>query len=429
MIPFRKPLLRTLKTATACFMVLVPSRENVVLEGPGSIRKLPDLMKKQNIRKPLVITDRVLMEKHLPAGLFEAFKVAGMSYAVYDGVQPNPSIENVEEAYGLYIKNGCDAVVGFGGGSSMDCAKVVAGRAFRPRRTANQLGGYFKIMLPVPKKLPRIVAVPTTAGTGAETTSAAVITDVGKNTKYTVNDFLIHPHFIVLDPELTLGLPPFFTAITAMDALSHAVEGYIGGAHCKFSDAYSEKAIRMIFGHIDRVYKNGGDLEARGQMMLASYYAGLVLNRALTGYVHPFAHKIGGMYHLPHGRVIGAVMPLVFEFYGETVSRRLARLADVIGVSQPSMRLPQKAAAFIASIRGFNRAYGIGATASRASGSGLPGNCGIGTRGMHSLSGSQNHGRPGHFQNLKDIKGVNRTLKLSTASRGESSIIGRACLP
>ncbi len=235
MVPFRKPLLKTLKAATACFMVLVPSRKSVVLEGPGSIRKLPDLMKKQNIKKPLVITDRVLMEKHLPAGLLEAFNAAGMPCAVYDGVQPNPSIENVEEAYGLYVKNGCDAVVGFGGGSPMDCAKVVAGRAVRPHLTAEQLGGYFKIMLPVPKKLPPIVAVPTTAGTGAETTSAAVITDNGRNTKYTVNDFLIHPHVIVLDPELTCGLPPFFTAITAMDALSHAVEGYIGGAHCKFS--------------------------------------------------------------------------------------------------------------------------------------------------------------------------------------------------
>ncbi len=362
MIPFRKPLLKTLKAATACFMALVPSRKSMVLEGPGSIGKLPDLMKKQNIEKPLVITDRVLMEKHIPAGLLEAFKAAGMPCAVYDGVQPNPSIENVEEAYGLYVKNGCDAVVGFGGGSPMDCAKVVAGRAVRPRRTADQLGGYFKIMLPFPKRLPRIIAVPTTAGTGAETTSAAVITDNGRNTKYTVNDFLIHPHVIVLDPELTCGLPPFFTAITAMDALSHAVEGYIGGAHCTFSDDYSEKAVRMIFGHIDRVYNNGGDLEARGQMMLASYYAGIVLNRALTGYVHPFAHKIGGMYHLPHGRVIGAVMPLVLEFYDQTVSRRLARLADVIHVSKPGMNPPQKASAFIASIRGFNRAYGIGAT-------------------------------------------------------------------
>lgn len=359
MIPFRKPLLRTLKTSAVCFMYVTPSRKSTVLQGPGSIGRLPDQMKRQKIQKPLVITDRVLMEKRLPVRLLDAFKAAGMPYAVYDGVQPNPTIENVEEAYGLYVKHGCDAVVGFGGGSSMDCAKVVAGRAVRPRLTTEQLGGYFKIMLPFPKKLPIIVAVPTTAGTGAETTGAAVITDTGKNTKYTVNDFLIHPHMIVLDAELTLGLPPFFTAITAMDALSHAIEGYIGGAHCRFSDAYSEKAVRMIFGGIDRVYKNGGDLEARSQMLLASYYAGIVLNRALTGYVHPFAHKIGGKYHLPHGRVIGAVMPPVLEFYGERVSRRLARLADVIGASKPGMNLSQKAAAFIASLRAYNRSYGI----------------------------------------------------------------------
>jgi len=177
-----------------------------------------------------------------------------------------------------------------------------------------------------------------------------------------VNDFLIHPHFVVLDPELTLGLPPFFTAITAMDALAHATEGYIGDAHCRISDIYSEAAIRMIFENIDKVYKNGGDLAARGQMLMASYYAGIVLNRALTGYVHPFAHKIGGMYHLPHGRVIGAVMPLVLEYYGDTVSKRLAKLADVINVSKPDMADAQKAAAFIETIRCFNRVYGIGAT-------------------------------------------------------------------
>ncbi len=346
----------------ACTMYLIPSQESELLQGPGSVRKLPALIKAQGIQKPLVITDSVLMEKNLLRSMFEAFTAIGMPYAVYDGVQPNPSIDNVEDAYALYLKNGCDAIIGFGGGSSMDCAKVVAGRVVRPNLTADKLGGYFKIMLPIPKKLPRIFAVPTTAGTGAETTSAGVITDPGRNTKYTVNDFLIHPHYVVLDPELTLGLPPFFTAITAMDALSHSIEGYIGDAHCKISDIYSEAAIRMIFENIDKVYKNGGDLAARGQMLMASYYAGIVLNRALTGYVHPFAHKIGGMYHLPHGRVIGAVMPLVFEFYAAKVGRRLAKLADVINVSKPDMTDSQKAIAFIDAIRCFNRAYGIGAT-------------------------------------------------------------------
>ena len=362
MMPFRKPLLRTLKTTMACSMYLIPSQESGLLQGPESVKKLPTLIKAQGIQKPLVITDPILMEKNLLANLFEAFTAIGMPYAVYDGVQPNPSIDNVEDAYAIYLKNGCDAVVGFGGGSPMDCAKVVAGRVVRPHLTADKLGGYFKIMFPVPKKLPRIFAVPTTAGTGAETTSAAVITDPKRNTKYTVNDFMIHPHFIVLDPELTLGLPPFFTAITAMDALSHSIEGYIGNARCKVSDIYSEAAIRMIFENIDKVYKNGGDLTARGQMMIASYYAGIVLNRALTGYVHPFAHKIGGMYHLPHGRVIGAVMPLVFDFYGTTVSRRLAKLADVINVSIPDMSESRKAATFIEAIRAYNRTYGIGAT-------------------------------------------------------------------
>jgi alcohol dehydrogenase len=340
-------------------MYLVPSQESVVIQGPGSIKKLPRLIKDQGIKKPLVITDAVLMKMNLLKSLFAEFDAIGMPYAVYDGVQPDPSIQNIEDAYAMYKKEGCDAVVGFGGGSVMDTAKVAAARVVRPNMTAEKLGGYFKVMLPIPKKLPRIFAVPTTAGTGAETTSAAVVTDPVKNVKYTVNDFIIHPHFIVLDPELTVGLPPFFTAITAMDALAHSTEGYIGSGHCKFSDAYSEKAVKMIFDNIDKVYKNGKDIEARSQMLLASYYAGVVLNRALTGYVHPFAHKIGGKYHLPHGRIIGAVMPLVFEFYGKTVHKRLAKLADVIKVSKPGMSDADKAAAFIEAIRAIDRTYGI----------------------------------------------------------------------
>jgi len=362
MFPLRKPLLRALKTAIAHSMYLVPSQESKVLQGPGSIKQLPGFIKKRGVGKPLVITDAMLMKMKLLNSLFAEFDIIGMPYAVYDGVQPNPSIQNIEDAYSLYVKEGCDAVVGFGGGSPMDAAKVVAGRVVRPRLTADKLGGYFKIMLPIPKRLPRIFAVPTTAGTGAETTGAAVVTDPVKNIKYTVNDFLIQPHYIVLDPELTLGLPPFFTAITALDALSHAVEGYIGGAHCASSDAYTEKAVRMIFDNIDTVYKNGRDIEARGQMLLASYYAGIALSRALFGYVHPFAHKIGGKYHLPHGRVIGACMPLVFEYYGDRIHKRLARLADIINVTSPGMSNAQKAATFIEAIRGINRKYGIGET-------------------------------------------------------------------
>lgn len=362
MIPFRKPLLRTLKTALAYSMYVIPPQNSEVIQGPGSIRKLPLLMKAKGVRKPLIVTDSILMEIGLLGSLMGELDAIGMPYAVYDGVQPNPTIDNVEDAYALYRQNGCDAVVGFGGGSPMDTAKVVAGRAVKPHRTADKLGGYMKIILPFPKRLPRIFAVPTTAGTGAETTSAAVITDPKKHTKYTVMDFSIHPHFIVLDPELTLGLPPFFTAITALDALSHSIEGYIGLAHCRICDVYSESAIRMIFENIDKVYNNGKDIAARGQMLLASYYAGIALNRALTGYVHPFAHKIGGMYDLSHGRVIGAAMPLVFEYYGDVVSKRLGRLADIINISTPDMSDSRKAAAFIEAIRGINRTYGVGET-------------------------------------------------------------------
>jgi alcohol dehydrogenase len=362
MFPLRKPLLRMFKTIMAYSMYLVPPQKSGVIEGAGCVKKLPEMIRLKGRKKPLVVTDPVLMKLGLLKSLFAAFDAIGMPYALYDGVQPDPSIENIDGAYALYVKHECDCVLGFGGGSSMDTAKVVAARVAKPRLSTRKLGGYMKVLFPVPGKVPRIFAVPTTAGTGAETTSAAVVTDVAANKKYTVNDFLIHPHYIALDPELTLGLPPFFTAITALDALAHSTEGYIGQAHCKLSDAYTEKAVKMIFDTIDRVVKNGKDVEARFQMLRASYYSGIVLNRALTGYVHPFAHKIGGMYHLPHGRVIGAVMPLVFEYYGKTAAKRLGMLADIIGVSKPGMDDAAKAAAFIDAIRGFCKKYGIDAT-------------------------------------------------------------------
>ncbi|MBP7738636.1 MAG: iron-containing alcohol dehydrogenase [Spirochaetes bacterium] len=355
-------MLRIFKTILANSFYLVPLQISEVLQGPGSIKKLPALIKSKGFRKPLVVTDAMLIKLNLLKSLFAEFDAIAMAYAVYDGVQPDPTIDNVEEAYAIYKKNGCDSIIGFGGGSAMDTAKTVAARVAKPNLTTDRLGGYMKVMLPIPKKPPRIFAVPTTAGTGAETTAAAVISDPKRSAKYTVNDFLIHPHYIVLDPELTTGLPPFFTAITAMDALSHSTEGYVGGARCAYTNSYSEKAVTLIFENIDAVYKNGKDIEARSRMLLASYYGGLVLNRALTGYVHTFAHKIGALYHLPHGRVIGAVLPLVFEYYGKTAARRLARLADIINVTKPGMDDAQKAAAFIGAIRGLNKKYGIGET-------------------------------------------------------------------
>ncbi|MBQ1370216.1 MAG: iron-containing alcohol dehydrogenase, partial [Clostridia bacterium] len=207
-----------------------------IIKGPGAIKQLPAQIKADGKKKVLVVTDKVLMSLNLLDGLFEAMKKEGVDYVVYDEVQPNPSIENVEAALKLYKDNGCEALVAVGGGSPMDCAKGVGARVCRPTSTVKNLGAFvFQVALPVASLPhltfngyfpPKLYAVPTTAGTGSETTIAAVITDMQTHDKFPITDPLIRANVAVLDPELTTGLPKKVTSTTGLDALTHAVEGY-----------------------------------------------------------------------------------------------------------------------------------------------------------------------------------------------------------
>ena len=350
----KKAFFRVYQQTFRVAMCVFDWSEPTLLEGPGSIRKLPEFIKSKGLKKVLIVTDKGLMGLHLLDSLFEELDKAGVEYVVYDGTQPNPSIENIEDARALYVDNGCQGVIAFGGGSPMDCAKAAAARVTNPKIPVRKMRGVLKLH----HKLPPFFAVPTTAGTGSETTLAAVVTDTATHEKNAINDIRLKPRFAVLDPELTVGLPPHITSTTGMDALTHAVEAYIGKSNVKSTEVYAEKATKMIFENIEKAYTNGKDIEARDQMLKASFYAGQAFTRAYVGYVHAIAHNLGGQYGVPHGLANAVILPYVLEYYGETAHKRLAKLSEIAGVKTTGTD-KEKAEAFIEAIKTLNKNMNI----------------------------------------------------------------------
>lgn len=344
----KKCYYRMYQTAFKVAMNFLDWSEPQLLEGKGSILKLPEFIKSKGISKVLVVTDKGLMGLHLLDPMFEKFSQVGIEFVVYDEVQPNPTIPNIEAAREMYIKNGCQGFVAFGGGSPMDCAKAAAARVVKPNQTVRKMRGYLKVL----KKLPPFFAVPTTAGTGSETTVAAVVTDPETHEKNAINDICLRPKYAVLDPELTVGLPPHITSTTGMDALTHAVEAYIGRSNTKQTRMQAEKATKLIFDNVEEAYKNGKNYEARENMLKGYYWAGCAFTRAYVGYVHAIAHNLGGLYGTPHGLANAVILPYVLEWYGSSVHSQLAKLADIVGIEGSSEA--DKSDKFIAAIRKLN---------------------------------------------------------------------------
>ena len=320
-----------------------------------SVLELPEFLKSLNIQRVLLVTDKGIMNLHLVDPLLEKLTASGISYFIYDDVKPNPTIPSIEECRKMYVDNKCEGIIAFGGGSPMDCAKAAGARVVKPRKSIRQMRGYLKVS----KKLPPFFAVPTTAGTGSETTLAAVVTDPETHEKNAICDPCLRPKYAVLDPTLTIGLPPHITSTTGMDALTHAVEAYIGKGNVKSTIKYAEDATLLIHQNLEKAYNNGKDIEARQNMLLASFYAGNAFTRAFVGYVHAIAHNLGGMYNTPHGLANAVILPYVLEWYGKSVHKQLAKLADIIGISKEEMTNEEKAKAFINEIKRMNKAMNI----------------------------------------------------------------------
>lgn len=258
-----------------------------------------------------MVTDKSIRNLGITERLEKSLYSAKIRCFVYDDTTANPTTDNVESAVKMYVKNKCSALIGFGGGSSIDCAKAVGARIAKPKKSLQKMKGILKVR----KKLPLLAAVPTTAGTGSETTLAAVITDSRTRHKYPINDFVLIPKYAVLDPEVTRSLPKSITATTGMDALTHAVEAYIGRSTTKGTRAQAIEAVQLIFDNIFKVYENGNDMEARKNMLYASYLAGCAFTKSYVGYVHAVAHTLGGRYNVPHGLANAVLLPYVLEDY------------------------------------------------------------------------------------------------------------------
>lgn len=330
--------------------------EPELLKGSGAVKKLPDAVAAKGVDNVLVVTDKGLTGLGLLNSLYESLDAKGVKYTVYDGVQPNPTINNIEDAVTLYKDNGCKGIIAFGGGSPMDCAKACGARIARPKKSVPEMRGQLKVM----KKLPPLFAVPTTAGTGSETTIAAVVSNPVTHEKNAINDPHLRPVMAVLDPELTVGLPQKITSTTGMDALTHAVEAYIGHSNTKKTKAAAEKATKLIGENLLKAYENGKDLEARENMLEGSYLAGIAFTRAYVGYVHSIAHNLGGMYGTPHGLANAVILPYVLDYYGKTARKPLAKLAKASGfVETAGLSDEVIAKNFIERIRELNKLMNI----------------------------------------------------------------------
>ena len=312
------------------------------IEGPGSIARLPEFMREKGAKKVLVVTDNNLMKLGLLDKMLASLKDAGFDFCIFSDIAVNPTSDDVEAGFRVYTQNACQCLVAFGGGAPMDAAKAIAAKAVHPNKTVAQLQGILKVH----HKIPLFFAIPTTSGTGSETTVAAVITDSATHHKASINDPSILPKYAILDPELTVGLPPFVTATTGMDALCHAVEAYTNHTYnTPLEDKLAKEAVQLIHQNLLKAYRDGSDLEARQNMQRAAFFAGRAFTRGCVGYVHATGHTLGGLYGVPHGLAMSIILPHVMRQFGPAAHEKLADLADVCGIG--GANAAEKAEGFI----------------------------------------------------------------------------------
>lgn len=332
---------------------LLPYREPELIENKSE--GIPLILEKEGKHHPMIVTDKGIVEHGLLKPLFEILDKAGIKYTLFDKVEQNPTTETVESALALFKASSSDSLIALGGGSSMDTAKALGARYAMPRKSLKQMKGILKVY----KKLPLLIAIPTTAGTGSEATLAAVIVDSATREKYAISSFPLIPRYAVLDPVYTYSLPKSLTATTGLDALTHAIEAYIGKSNFKLTRMEAKVAVRLIFQNIEKAYENGNDPKARKNMLRASYLAGCAFTRSYVGYVHALSHAMSGKYNTPHGKANAILLPYVLEEYGEAIYKKLKKLAIAINISDELEDEKTAAMKFIDEIKRLNREMNI----------------------------------------------------------------------
>ncbi len=334
---------------------LLPYRQPVRLD---DYRALCSKLAELHLSRPLIVTDKVLHDLGVCDGLTTALAQSQIAFSLFDGTVANPTTDNVAQAVRQYLDEGCDCLIAIGGGSSMDCAKAVGACVVRPNKTLAQMKGLLKVR----ERLPTLFAIPTTAGTGSETTVAAVITDAQTRHKYAINDFCLIPHYVILDSGLTLGLPQTVTAATGMDALTHAVEAFIGRSTTSDSRKNALQAVRLIAANLPQAYADGTNKTARCNMLYASYLAGLAFTKSYVGYVHAIAHALGGKYNVAHGLANAVILPYVLKAYGKSAHKKLWKLGVSAGLFDKSLSKAEGATLFIDKVEQLNAQMNIPTT-------------------------------------------------------------------
>lgn len=349
---FKKIYCRTVQITFRIALPLLPYRKPKVLD---SLDDITNIIKSSNYNNVFLVTGPNIRKRGITKPLEESLYNEGIKVVVYDKTLNNPTIENVLDASKVYIENNCECIIGFGGGSPIDLSKAVGARLAYPNKDFKKLLGTLKVL----RKIPTLFAIPTTAGSGSEVTVASVITDDKTHQKYPMNSFSLIPRYAVLDPKVTYTLPKNFTSTTGMDALTHAVEAYIGNSTTKETKKYSLEAIRLIFDNILDAYNDGYNEEARRNMLHASYYAGLAFTKSYVGYVHAIAHTLGGKYNIAHGLANSIILPYVLDSYGKTIHKKLYEISLYLGLVDDENSYEEGAKAFIDAVRYLNSSMEI----------------------------------------------------------------------
>lgn len=324
-----------------------------MIKGEHALLDLVDVLKEKHLTHYMIVTTPGFIKRGTLQSFFDALNQNDIQYSIFHDLKPDPEIYDVEKLKEMFIKEGCQALIAIGGGSVIDCSKAALACIQMKNldvKTVLHTGR-------VSKPLPLLIAVPTTAGTGSEVTAGAVITDPIRKRKYALSHLFLIPKYAVLDASLLTTLPAKMTAYTGMDALTHAIEAYINHFNNRKTNEYALEAIQSIFQYLIPSFEDGSNITYRLELLEASYKAGVAITNNYIGYVHAIAHGIGGMYHLQHGMINAIILPIVLEEYGDTITKKLAYIADIVGIAGHTDQ--QKAEYFIKKLKEINQALGI----------------------------------------------------------------------